>query len=142
MLAVVDRSGLRVRSPAQLSCDWGSCLCWGASLVPWCRTVMWTVQCSRTLSSTPPSRRSLMGQVAKLVERVEINVSSCPTLATSVTVSTLTGVSPQCQVETTRPCELSLMAFGDHSLRLCVVFCLRSLGSSPLRMESATAECS
>ena len=45
-----------------------------------------------------------------MVERVEIGVGEAPTVIPSVTVSTLPGHSPRCQVESTRPCELSLLA--------------------------------
>ena len=62
---------------------------------------MWTENCLK---------RGLQPNGAKLVERVEIDITKAPIVAPAVTVPTLPGESPRCQVESTRSCELSQMA--------------------------------
>ena len=52
----------------------------------------------------------VVDEVAKSVERVETDVAKAPTVTPSVIVSKLPGESPRCQVESTRSCQLSLMA--------------------------------
>ena len=106
MLAVVCRCGLRARSPAQLSRDWAMVqngdvdVANGGPVLP--NTII-----NSSLITLIGGSGCKVDEVAKLVERVVDQRFQESTLTTSVTVSTLTGESPRCQVESTRSCELS-----------------------------------